>query len=196
MTADDLELAQLLAPSTFSLDECRARSREARTPEELKLILIGEECVKKARAKRNRFPKSAADPSSLALRIQQGKQAAERLRASASEHKNLRKLWERSSSGSAGSAADWCLKSLASPNCSPVGDKKQNKPQLVSKSVKSFNERYSMISVRSTASSVDAPVQNSERVKQSGAYVPTSSPGTLRPVASKSTPATTFVDCL
>ena len=194
MTDDDLELAQLLAPSTFSLDKCRARSRAARTSEELKFILIGEECVKKALAKRNRLPRSSAEPSSLASQIQQGKQAAERLRASADERKDLRKSWARSSFASAGSAADWCLKSIASPDCSPVADKKQNKPRLDLKSVKSCNERYSMVSVRSTASSSDAPVPKKERSQKSGASTHTISSGTSVPIANKSTCATTFVD--
>lgn len=176
MIDDDSELAQLLAPSTFSLDECRARSREARTPEELNLILIGEECVKRARAERNTLPGSAAEPNLLAAQSQKGKQAAERLRASADERKDLRKSWARSSLGSAGSAAEWYLKSLLSSACSPVGDKKQNKPQVDLKSVKSFNERYSMISVRSTASSIDAPLPRTKRNRKSGASIPRSSP--------------------
>lgn len=193
MIDDDLELARLLAPSTFSLDECRARSRKARTPEELHLILIGEECVKRARAERNRLPGSAAERNLLAEQSQKGKQAAERLRASANERRDLRKSWARSSLGSAGSAAEWCLKSLVSSSCSPAGDKKQSKPQLELKSVKSFNinERYSMVSVRSTASSVDAPMPRTKSNRKSGAPVPRSS---TVPVASKSTPATTFAD--
>ena len=194
MIDDDVELAQLLAPSTFSLDECRARSREARTPEELNLILIGEECVKRARAKRNTLPRSAAESSSLASRIQEGKQAAERLRASAGERKDLRQSWARSSLASAGSAADWCLKSLVGPDCSSAVDRKQNKPRLDLKSVESFNERYSMISARSTTNSVDASLPRKARNKKSKASVPRSSPETLVPGASRSTPTTTSVD--
>ena len=48
----DEELAELLKPSSFSLAECRAKSRATRTKGELKLILDGEKAVMEARAAR------------------------------------------------------------------------------------------------------------------------------------------------
>ena len=181
MTDDDVELAQLLAPSTFSLDECRARSRKARTTEQLKFILRGEKRVMEARTKRVECPRPAAEPSSLPpqpvkaaasaphgpctwtaeekAKIQKGKEAAERMRASADMRRDLRKSWARSSSASAAplAAAGWCSKGLAN-DCISVGANKQSQPRLDLTSPKSFNERYSMNSARSMASSVDASV--------------------------------------
>ncbi len=50
----DEELAQLLTPSTFSLEECRAKSRAARTDRERERILLGERLVMQARAARTK----------------------------------------------------------------------------------------------------------------------------------------------
>lgn len=161
MTNDDTELAQLLAPSTFSLDECRARSRAARTPEELQLILLGEKRVMEAQAKRAKAAGSAPCGHSTwtpeeKAKIQRGKEAAERMRASADTRRDLRMSWARSSLGSADSASGWCFANLASPRCTPVSAKKPRQQKLDFKLLKSVNERYSMNSARSAASSTDA----------------------------------------
>ncbi|KAL3141505.1 hypothetical protein ABBQ32_005066 [Trebouxia sp. C0010 RCD-2024] len=166
MTNYDTELAQLLAPSTFTVDECRARSRAARTPEELQLILLGEKRVMEAQAKRARAAASASREHPIwtteeKAKIQRGKEAAERMRASADTRKNPRMSWARSSLASAESAGSWCFAKPASPNCIPVGAKKPRQQKLDLKLLKSINERYSMNSARSMASSIDASTPSS-----------------------------------
>ena len=194
MTGDDVELVKLLAPSTFSLEQCRARSREARSPEELSLLLIGEKRVKEALAKRARLGKPSAEPSLLQARIQKGKEAAERLRATADERRDLRKSWARSSLGSAESAAEWYLRSLTMSDQSPAGAQQQSQPRLDLKSIKSFNKRYSMNSARSTASSVCALVPSQKKTEDLAPSVPSSSQCTALPISNMSTVATTSID--
>lgn len=166
MTDDDTELAQLLAPSTFSLEECRARSRAARTPEELKLILLGEKRVMEARAKR--IKAAASSPrghytwtTEEKAKIQKGREAAERMRASADSRRELRMSWARSSLATTESAAGWSFKNLATSAGIPTGAKKPSQPKLDLQLLGSVNKRYSMNSARSTASSIDAMVTSS-----------------------------------
>lgn len=187
MIGDDAELVELLAPSTFSLEECRTRSRETRSPEELSLLLIGEKRVKEALAKRARLGRPAAEPSSLQARIQKGKEAAERLRATADERRDLRKSWARSSLGSTESAAEWYLRSLTMSDQSPANALEQSQPRLDLKSIKSFNKRYSMNSARSTASSVSELVPSKEKTETMTASVPISSQCPAVPIASMGT---------
>lgn len=194
MIEDDAELKELLAPSTFSLEECRARSREARSPEELSLLLIGEKRVKEARAKRARLGRPALEPSLLQAQIQKGKEAAERLRATADERRDLRKSWARASLGSSGSAAEWYLRSLTCSDRSPAGAQEQGQPRLDLKSIKSFNKRYSMNSARSSASSVCALVPSQKKTESLAPSAPSSSQCTSVPIASMSTLASTLVD--
>ena len=68
MVEVDQELAQLLSPSTFSLAECRAKSRAARTERDLKRILLGEKLVMESRHNRARAKlESEASESNLDL---------------------------------------------------------------------------------------------------------------------------------
>ena len=186
MSNEDQELAELLAPSTFSLEECRARSRAARTPEELSRILRGEKRVMEARAERIKLH-HAASPTMSCLassshpaeaaaaapattqhtwslieqaKIKRGKEAAHRLRASADVRSSLRDSWARSSVASdAGSAAGWYFKSLA---CKSMGAGKQGQLRLDFSTLRRYSERYSINSARSTLSSIDiaAPSNN------------------------------------
>ena len=175
MTHIDKELADLLAPSTFSIEECRARSRAARTPAELKRILLGEKRVLEARAERARLAKAAAaldcssgKPSTPAqaaghckwtpaemARIEKGKEAAQKLRAKADVRASLRDSWTRSSIGSdAGSASGWCFQSLVRKS-QPRPRKSHLMLSMDFSSIRSFSERYSLDSARSMASSAD-----------------------------------------
>ena len=176
MSDIDEELAQLLHALTFSMEECRAKSRAARTPHELECILRGEKKVKEARAERLKVSKAVAtNLSTLAnasgaahtvsptghsvrskkdiARIEKGREAAQMLRASAHLRFSLRDSWARSSVASeAGSAASFSFSS----NARKTRDAKQIKQvKLDLSSLRNFTARYNMDSARSMASSVD-----------------------------------------
>lgn len=177
----DEELAQLLLPSTFSLEECRAKSRASRTKRELQCILLGEKLVKEAQAARakaltdsetacqrlgpHHSTKQAAEPIPAAsppqrswtaeekAKLEQGKQAACQLRAGAAMRKSLRDSWARSSVASeARSSASWAFRKSISK---PVDHNCHFNLDFAS--LRQLTERYDMATVdsaRSLASSV------------------------------------------
>ena len=181
MVEVDQELAQLLSPSTFSLAECRAKSRAARTERALKRFLLGEKLVMESRHNRARAKleseacessldlgistSQAAEPTSAApqpirnwtaqeaAKIEQGKKTANKLRADAAMRKSIRSSWARSSAASeAKSSAGWSFGKIA--NKLP-----EHQPQfkLDFSSLRQLTERYDlamMDSARSMASSV------------------------------------------
>lgn len=177
----DEELAQLLSPSTFSLAECRAKSRAARTERDLARILLGEKLVMESTQNRVRAkleseaPKynidsgtstpQADEPTSAApqpirnwtaqeaAKIEQGKKRAHKLRADAAMRKSFRSSWARSSAASeARSSAGWSVGKIA--NKLP---EHQCQFKLDFSSLRQLTERYDLAmidSARSMASSV------------------------------------------
>ena len=134
LDCDDLAL---LTPSTFSVEAFRAELRAKRSPAELKRILLGEQAVLRARAARAQqlptsdiAPIQDADPhtprnsvqdvgskqaarhtwsAAELVKIQLGKEAAQRMRASTSLRTSGRSLrdscdWARSSLRAEGSS--------------------------------------------------------------------------------------------
>ncbi len=197
MVEVDEELAQLLSPSTFSLAECRAKSRAARTERDLNRILLGEKLVMESRQNRVRAkleseaPKShldsetstseAAEPTSAApqpirnwtaqeaAKIEQGKKTANKLRADAAMRKAFRSSWARSSAASeAKSSAGWSFGKI--PNKLP---EHQCQFKLNFSSLRQLTERYDlamMDSARSMASSVGTNAA-SQRCQQAQAVI-------------------------
>ena len=197
MVEVDEELAQLLSPSTFSLAECRAKSRAARTERDLKRILLGEKLVMESRQNRVRAkleakaPKcntdlgtstsEADEPTSAApqpirnwtaqeaAEIEQGKKTALKLRADAAMRKSFRSSWARSSAASeAKSSAAWSFGQIA--NKLP---EHQHQFKLDFSSLRQLTERYDlamMDSARSMASSVGTNAA-SQRSRQAQAVI-------------------------
>ena len=197
MVEVDQELAQLLSPSTFSLAECRAKSRAARTERDLKRILLGEKLVMESRHNRARAKleseasesnldlgtstSQAAEPTSAApqpirnwtaqeaVKIEQGKKTANKLRADAAMRKSIRSSWARSSAASeAKSSAGWSSGKIA--NKLP-----EHQPQfkLDFSSLRQLTERYDlamMDSARSMTTSVGTNAA-SERCRQAQAVI-------------------------
>ncbi len=198
MVEVDEELAQLLSPSTFSLAECRAKSRAARTERDLERILLGEKLVMESRQNRvktkleSEAPKStldsettstsqAAEPTTAvpqptrnwtaqeAAKIEQGKKTANKLRADAAMRKSFRSSWARSSAASeAKSSAGWSFGKIA--NKLP-----EHQPQfkLDFSSLRQLTERYDlamMDSARSMATSVGTNAA-SQRCRQAQAVI-------------------------
>ena len=133
----DIDDLALLTPSTFSVGAFRAELRAKRSPAELKRILLGEQAVHRARAARaqhlqisNIASNQDADPhtprspmqdvgskqaarhtwsAAELVKIQLGKEAAQRMRASTSVRTSGRSLrdscdWARSSLRAEGSS--------------------------------------------------------------------------------------------
>jgi hypothetical protein len=197
MVEVDEELAQLLSPSTFSLAECRAKSRAARTERDLKRILLGEKIVMESRQNRVRAkleseaPKcnldsgtstsQAAEPTSTApqpmrnwtaqeaAKIEQGKKTAHKLRADAAIRKSFRSSWARSSAASeARSSAGWSFGKIANKS-----SEHQCQFKLDFSSLRQLTERYDLAmidSARSMASSVGIDAA-SRRCRQAQAVV-------------------------
>jgi len=197
MVEVDQELAQLLSPSTFSLAECRAKSRAARTERDLERILLGEKLVMESRQNRVKAklesgaPKSnpdsetstsqAAEPTTAApqpirnwtaqeaAKIEQGKKTANKLRADAAMRKSFRSSWARSSTASeAKSSAGWSFGKIA--NKLP-----EHQPQfkLDFSSLRQLTERYDlamMDSARSMTTSVGTNAA-SQRCRQAQAVI-------------------------
>ena len=138
MYADSLvdDEAELLTPSTFSVAAFRADLRSKRSPAELKRILLGEQAVLRARAARalhlqdtvkissegidlqtprNPLQETGSKPAARhtwsaaeLVKIQRGREAAQRMKASTCLRKSCRSLrdscdWARSSLGAEGS---------------------------------------------------------------------------------------------
>ncbi len=197
MVEVDEELAQLLSPSTFSLAECRAKSRAARTERDLKRILLGEKLVMESRQNRVRAKleaeaskckldsgtstSQADEPTSAApqpirnrtaqeaAKIEQGKKTAHKLRADAAMRKSFRSSWARSSAASeAKSSAGWSFGKIA--NKLP---EHQSQFKLDFSSLRQLTERYDLAmidSARSMASSVGIDAA-SQRCRQAQTVV-------------------------
>ena len=153
----DEELAELLKPSSFSLAECRAKSRAARTKRELKLILDGEKAVMEARAARLRNQSDLAnspgpsgatsqesETSSAATqacmqewtaveqaRIRKGKKAAHKMQADAALRRSLR--------DSVASEASFSFRNIANK---PLWSQPQAIFKLDFSTLKSCQDRY------------------------------------------------------
>lgn len=119
----DAELSELLKPSSFSLAECRAKSRAARNKRELAFILAGEKLVMQARQARQKERKQAnaghepaaqAGTSSLEVQqvrqawtseeraqIEKGRKAAIEMRNNSASHKLMRDSMTSSAASSA-----------------------------------------------------------------------------------------------
>ncbi|KAL0038302.1 hypothetical protein WJX77_001356 [Trebouxia sp. C0004] len=198
MVEVDEELAQLLSPSTFSLAECRAKSRAARTERDLKRILLGERLVMESRQNRFRAkfeseaPKSISDlgtstsqadePTSAApqpirnwtaqeaAKIEQGKKTAHKLRADAAMRKSFRNSWARSSAASeARSSAGWSFGKIANKTPDP-----QCQFTLDFSSLRQLTERYDLAmvdSARSMASSVGIDAVNQRAMTDIGQHI-------------------------
>ncbi|DBA86460.1 TPA: hypothetical protein ACH3X2_005443 [Trebouxia sp. C0005] len=197
MAEVDEELAQLLSPSTFSLAECRAKSRAARTERDLKRILLGEKLVMESRQNRVRAKleleahkgmldsgtstSQADEPTSAApqpirnwtaqeaAKIEQGKKTAHKLLADAAMRKSFRSSWARSSAASeAKSSAGWSFGKIA--NKLP---EHRCQLKLDVSSLRQLTERYDLAmidSARSMASSVGLDAA-SQRCRQAQAVL-------------------------
>ena len=188
----DEELAELLKPITFSLEECRAKSRAARTESERSSILLGERLVKQSQAERakkqlqtgpERCPTllpstSQATGASAAAyhigkpnwtaeeraNIAEGKRAAQRMLAEAATRKSVRKSKTRKAKTEARSSAKFLFGTAARNS---LGPEYHCNPKMSFTSIKQLPERYDMTtldSARSMVSSMDGRVGDDDEV--------------------------------
>lgn len=185
----DEELVELLKPITFSLEECRAKSRAARTESERSSILLGERLVKQSQAERakkqlqtgpERCPtllpstSQATDASAAAYHIgkpnwtaeeranfAEGKRAAQRMLAEAATRKSVRKSRAKTE---ARSSAKFLFGTAARNS---LGPEYHCNPKMSFTSIKQLPERYDVTtldSARSMVSSMDGRVGNQDEV--------------------------------